>query len=272
MRTNWLLLIAAMAMAVPAHAQPADLPIPAATTDQYPPGVTVRRTAAGPVYVDAKGRTLYGMDMRTVLRWSPDPAQHCTGDCAKDWEPLLAPVDSTINIAFPRGPGERGPGQPLRPLPLPPGFVSPQAAPDWTMIAGPTGPQWVYKGWHLVFTRKGERPGAAKFDGAEANTWNSLKFVPPVPKIQAPASVAATFADGAYALTDKNGHALFTGTCTAPCAWQPLTAPMAGRGIGDWAVSTAGDSPQWLLRGKPVYVSQEDNPLSVPPAGEVLRP
>ena len=88
-------------------AQPADLPIPAATTSEYPPGVTVRQTASGPVYADARGHTLYGMDMRTLLRWSPDAAQYCKDACAENWEPLLAPADAKPNIVFPRGFGER---------------------------------------------------------------------------------------------------------------------------------------------------------------------
>ena len=99
------------------HAQPADLPIPAATTAQYPRGVSVRDTDSGPVYVNAKGLTLYGMDMRTVVRWSPDPAQYCKETCTADWEPLLAPAGSTPNTSFPRGFGDRprlatAPGQP----------------------------------------------------------------------------------------------------------------------------------------------------------------
>ena len=270
MKKFWSALIVAMAMVAPAHAQPADLPIPAATTSTYPPGVTVRQTASGPVYADAGGHTLYGMDMRTLVRWSPDAAQYCQNACAESWEPLLAPAGAKANIVFPRGFGERPRGGMNA---VPPGFIAPQSAPDWTVIAGTQGPQWVYKGWHMVYTRKGERPGSAAFDGADGRTWNTLKYVPPVPKLAAPASVAAVYADGAYALADKNGNVLFTGNCKADCAhWQPLAAPMASRGLGDWAVSLAGDSPQWTLRGKPVYVSQEDNPLKAPPSGTVLRP
>jgi hypothetical protein len=125
----------------------------------------------------------------------------------------------------------------------------------------------------MVYSRKGERPGTARYDGTEGRTWNSLKFVPPVPKIVAPASVRTVFAEGAYALASKEGRVLFTGTCQSDCSgWQPLTAPMAGRGIGEWTVHLEGDSPQWALRGKPVYVSLEPDPLTVPRAGAVLRP
>jgi predicted lipoprotein with Yx(FWY)xxD motif len=286
-------LAAAMAVAAiaapAAHAQPVDLPIPAATTDQYPPGVSVRQTAKGPVYADARGRTLYGMDMRTLVRWSADAAQYCQGPCAETWQPMLAPADAKPNVVFPRGFGERPrpagaaatPGAlPAPPAPargganaVPPGFIAPQSAPDWTIIQGPQGPQWVYKGWHMVYTRKGERPGGTAYDGSDNFTWNTLKFVPPAPKLAAPSSVSTQFIDGAYALTDKNGRVLFTGICAADChGWLPLAAPMAGKGFGEWAISLASDTPQWTWRGKPVFISQEDSPVKVPPSGTVLRP
>ena len=260
----------ALSLSATSNAQPADLPIPPATTDQYPPGVTVRQTTAGPVYADAAGRTLYGMDMRTLVRWNPDPAQFCQNACADSWTPLLAPAGSKPNIVFPRGSGERPRGNMNA---VPTGFIPPQSAPDWTIIAGPQGPQWVYKGWHIVYARKGDQPGSTAHEGADQRTWNTLKYVPPVPKLAAPSNVAPLFADGAYALADKTGRVLFTGTCAKDCAgWTPLAAPMASRGFGDWTVSLAGDTPQWVWRGKPVYVGQEDNPLQAPKNGTVLRP
>ena len=272
-----------------AYAQPVDLPIPAATTDQYPPGVTVKQTARGPVYADARGNTLYGMDMRTLVRWSADASQYCQGPCAESWQPVLAPPDAKPNIIFPRGFGGRplpaaggagaapagAAGAPARPPQggVPAGFIVNQAAPDWTIIQGPQGPQWVYKGWHMVYTRKGDKPGTTAFDGSDNLTWNTLKFVPPAPKLVAPSNVSALFVDGAYALADKNGRVLFTGHCVSDCAgWVPLAAPMAGRGFGEWAISLASDTPQWTLGGKPVFVSQEVNPVKAPPSGTVLRP
>lgn len=256
-------LLAGLMAPASVAAQPADLPIPPATTDKYPPGIKVSTTASGPVYVDARGRTLYGMDMRTLLRWSPDPAQYCTGECAEVWEPLLAPAGSTPNVAFPRGNRDS----------VAEGFVEPQKAPDWTVIAGPSGPQWVYKGWHMVYVRKDDKPGSTAFDGAENFVWNTLKFVPPVPKPVTPGNVTTVLVDGAYALADTAGRVLFTGTCEGGCGgWTPLAAGLASRGIGEWSVGRGGDVPQWFYRGKPVYVSQEQDATTVPAGGEVLRP
>jgi predicted lipoprotein with Yx(FWY)xxD motif len=262
-----------LALALPgtAMAQPVDLPIPPATTTEFPAGVKVAKAGGAPVYVDSKGRTLYGMDMRTLIRWAPDPAQYCKDECAAEWEPLLAPAGSQANVAYPKGFGDRQKqaaqeGQT-------PAILQPQNAPDWSIIAGPQGPQWVYKGWHMVFTRKGERRGGAQFDGAQDRTWNTLKYVPPVPKIEAPATVGTVLVDGQYVLADKDGRVLFTGKCKAGCeSWAPLSGGMASRGIGNWTIGQAGERPQWLYGGKPVFVSQEADPKTVPASAMILRP
>jgi predicted lipoprotein with Yx(FWY)xxD motif len=257
------LLAATAGLVSPAAAQPADLPIAPATTSEYPAGVRVMKTKDGAVYADARGLVLYGMDMRTVLRWSPDASKYCQGECAEQWEPLLAPANAKPNILFPQGFSRAGP---------PPGYVQPQAAPDWTVIMGPDGPQWVYKGWHMVYTRKGSKAGSTAFEGAENKTWNTLKFVPPVPQIVAPLNVKPVFAKGAYALADKDGHVLFSGNCAKGCTWQPFTGGLASRGVGDWSVDHTTQSPQWRYRGKPVFVSTEDDPVATPKGGTALRP
>lgn len=275
-RAAALAVVVLAGLAGAARSQPADLPSPAATTDKYPPGIRVTRTPAGAVYADAKGRVLYGMDMRTLLRWGPDPSQYCVDQCAADWEPLLAPAGAAPNIAYPRdvergrrraqdGPTAAPPGQPV--------FYTQRNAPDWTVIAGPQGPQWVYKGWHLVFTRRGDKPGSTAFEGAEAKTWNTLKFVPPVPKITAPNNVQPIAMDGGYALADSDGRVLFTGDCGDRCAdWRPFAAGMASAGVGEWAVNRTGDTPSWTYRGQPVFVAQDDDPTQAAPGGKLLRP
>ena len=263
------ILVLALAMpAMPALAQPVDLPIPPATTDSYPPGVKVARTAAGPVYADGRGRTLYGMDMRTLMRFGADPSRHCVDDCANAWQPLLAPADAVVNIRYPAGFGDRG-----RQAAADAQFVQNQKAPDWTVIDGPAGKQWVYKGWHMVFTRIGEGRGSTAFDGAEDMVWNTLKFVPPVPKVEAPGGVAPVLVDGAWALAAKDGRVLFTGECKAGCpGWKPLAGGMASRPLGEWSMTNDGDVPQWAWRGRPVWVSAAGDPAQVPQGGKELRP
>ncbi|HUD30931.1 MAG TPA: hypothetical protein VMQ93_18850 [Novosphingobium sp.] len=246
--------------AAPALAQPADFPIAPADGSALPPGVRVQKAGDGRVYADARGHVLYGMDMRTVLRWAPDPARYCAEECARDWAPLLAPAGATPNIRYPAG-FEKAEGAA--------DTIDPRKAPDWTVIDGAQGPQWVYKGWHLVFTRRGTSPAK---DGAGDMTWNTLKFVPHPPAIDAPDTVATAFFDDAYALTDKEGRVLFTGKCDAACTWQPLTAPMAGSGLKDWKVTLDGDRPAWTIKGRRIFVSTEADPHAVPRGARILRP
>jgi predicted lipoprotein with Yx(FWY)xxD motif len=268
-------MAAALLSGTAAWAQPADLPIPAATTAVYPPGVSVGSAGGVPVYTDAKGRTLYGMDMRVLLRAGADTSQHCQAACTAEWEPLLAPAGSTPNISFPLGFGDRRPAGAAggaRPDPLAE-MARNQKAPDWTIIQGPLGPQWVYKGWHMVFVRKGDQPGSAAYDGAENMTWNTLKYVPPVPKVVGPVNVSTAFVDGAYALVGKDGRLLFSGSCGHDCAgWHPFTGPLASAGVGDWAVSRDTDAPQWLYRGQPVFIAQGATTADMPVGAKVLRP
>jgi len=243
-----------------AWAQPADLPIPPATTTQLPSGISINRALPVPVYTDAKGRTLYGLDMRTVLRWAPDAAFYCAADCLKLWQPVLAPKGMVPDIGFPDAPGHDAKA-----------MIDNRKAPDWTVIRGPMGPQWVYKGWHMVFIRKGERPGSTAFEGAEGLTWNTLKYLPPPPQVVAPPGVSALYADGGYLLADAAGRPLFTGSCKDPCTgWTPLAAALASQGIGKWKVQASGDEPQWTFAGQPVFVGAMGR--SLPPGATALRP
>jgi len=269
-----LAAICAGLVATRAQTQPVDLPIPAATAEGLPAGIALAKVGTSKVYVDRSGRVLYGMDMRTLLQRSPDPALYCRQACAQEWEPLLAPAGMSPNIAFP--PGYRGERR-LRANgsdgPTAPGFVAPQSAPDWTVIAGPQGPQWVYKGWHMVFVHRGDKPATIAHEGEDDLTWNTLKYIPPAPKVVAPGGGRAILVGDEYMLADKDGHALFTGSCAKGCPrWQPFAAGMASAAVGGWAVSTRGDVPQWTLNGAPVFVAGEDDPVAIPLGGKAIRP
>jgi predicted lipoprotein with Yx(FWY)xxD motif len=269
--SRWLsrLIPIAAALSTVAAAQPADLPIAPATTTSYPPGIKVVRLPGGAVYANKAGHTLYGLDMRTVLRAGPDPAQYCKGPCAETWEAVLAPAEAKPNIRYPGAPGRSRPDEAKDPAAVK--FIDNRTAPDWTIIGGPRGPQWVYKGWHMVFVRKAGRRGTTEFDGADGRIWNVLRYVPPLPVIVAPGNVKPVFVDGAYALADEEGRLLFTGKCKAGCAgWKPFSGGMASAGLGEWRVSSSGDVPQWLFRGAPVFVGPDGH--NVTEGGKVLRP
>jgi predicted lipoprotein with Yx(FWY)xxD motif len=270
-----------------AIAQPADLPIPPARSDEYPAGVSIAKAGMGMIYISSDGRTLYGLDTRTVHRWATNPALYCKDRCA-DWEPLLAPAGMKPNVApaaqgrFGGGDGSpgtailsagisrQGPGGTLL---APAGMVTPITAPDWGVMDGPAGPQWVYKGWHMVYVRKGDKPRSTKYDGTDEMKWNTLKYVPPVPLLTAPSGIKSVFRNGAYVLSDKDGRLLYTGICRKDCvSWQPLGAGLASLGLGEWTVNRSTDEPQWLFRGQPVFVGTDADVASLPKSSTLLRP
>ena len=205
-----------------------------------------------------------------LLRWSPDASQYCRGACEAEWEPLLAPPGTPVNIRFPGAPGRSRPDG--APDPDPATLIDNRKAPDWSVIRGPSGPQWVYKGWHMVYTRRGSAPGSIEFDGADDFIWNTLKFVPPVPQVVAPPGIAPAFVAGRYRLVDTVGRILFTGACTNPCAWTPLAAPAASRGIGKWQVDLSGETPQWRLGKQRVFVSPGADVADLPTGARPLEP
>lgn len=298
-------LAAALPMALaPAavRAQPVDIPVPAAKTTEFPAGIKVAKVPGGEVYVDAQGRTLYGMDMRMVARWSVDTSKYCQDRC-EEWEPVLAPAAAKPNLTLFRGfrgpPGGAGTGAggaagAARPAGAaaapggvnqqqlaaffgqggaPAGMYTQANAPDWAIVDGPAGPQYVYKGYNMVYVRKGDRPRSTRYEGADGQIWNTLKFIPPAPKMAAPGGVGSVFVKDAYLLTDKDGKLLYTGRCGKDCAsWRPLAAGVASQGVGEWTVDRSSDRPMWLYRGKPVFVAADDQVASLPRSTVALRP
>src|SRR5438128_916562 len=122
MKRHFILVAMATAQlaAGAALAQPADLPIPAAVSNDFPAGISLAKTKNGTVYVDAKGHTLHGMDLRTLIPRTANGLKYCSGPCLDEWEPLLAPpgaktdnsaaVDPYSQILRAQGQGGQGQG------------------------------------------------------------------------------------------------------------------------------------------------------------------
>lgn len=263
-----ILTIALTGQSASLWAQASDMDIPAAASERLPGGIAVKSVEDGRVYVDRRGLTLYGMDIRAVTGRTGRPFLYCSGDCLAQWEPLLAPAGST-------------------PAPTPSEFGGPQVvedqseaaakdAEDWTIAQGPQGPQWVYKRVHLVFTRKGDRPGSTAYDGQDSYVWNTLKYIAPIPELVAPPNVAPSLVHGGYVLADTQGNLLFTPKakdCADPCGnWRGFASGMARRGIGQWSVRQGQDQAQWVYRGKPVYRIDGNDPADIPAEGVALTP
>ena len=135
--------------------------------------VAVGSAGGIPVYVDAQGRTLYGMDMRVLLRTDPDTSQHCTGACAEVWEPLLAPAGSTPNIRFPMGFGDRG-RQPNKQRLTGDGYGTPQSASG----GGRSSVRAPQPAWSSAVTAAGV-PSVAGCDGDPSAATSASAAAPP---------------------------------------------------------------------------------------------
>jgi predicted lipoprotein with Yx(FWY)xxD motif len=108
-----------------------------------PPGVAVRPTEYGPAFATGDGKTLYMLvnffyiaaANGTPRHQSSPPPSACAGECAKVWQPLIAPAD-----AKPAG--------------------------DWTMVARDDGAQqWAWKN-HPLYSYAGDvKPGDASGEG-----------------------------------------------------------------------------------------------------------
>lgn len=209
----------------------------------YPAGVVVRDGKAGGYFADARGMTLYTLNQRLAGARSGAFSKFCTGPCAESWKPLAG--------------GDSAP-----------------VSGDWKVADGIGGPQWFYKN-NPVFTHVADkRPGDVSGDKID-DLWSVIAYVPPPPKLVAPASVSARFRDGAYVMTDADGQLLFTaagrGDCGKGCAgWRPLGAGMASRPLGDWTVVLAAGHPQWAYKGRPVFVG-DMKAENLPAGGRLLK-
>lgn len=104
-----------------------------------PAGVKVKKIAAGKIFTDSKGMTLYTFD-----RDNAPGKSACNGPCAKNWPPLAPKAD-----AKPKG--------------------------EWTVVTRDDGSkQWAYNGKPLYTWAKDSKPGDTTGDGFN-NVWHVAK-------------------------------------------------------------------------------------------------
>lgn len=206
----------------------------------YPPQVAVGQSPQGPVFVNKQKRTLYTMSLRWAQARSGVGIEYCGATCLAAWTPLTAPKD-----AKPVG--------------------------EWSVIAGPAGPQWAYAKNPVFVFKADKSPGDLKGDGWDT-LWSTLFYVPPKPDLVAPLGVAVVVNEGRNLLADPAGHPLVTLAAKTNATLAPLPAAMLSRAIGDWTVLRHADVSQWAWRGRPVYVAASTDPRQLPSGAEVILP
>ena len=201
-----------------------------------PAELTMQKAAAGPVFADAKGLSLYTFDRDVPAKST------CSGACARSWQPVRVPDLANGTVG------------------------------EWTSIRRDDGTrQWAYKG-KPVYTFAGDtKAGEVTGDGVDGVWHTALVPLPPVPAT--PEGVSAKTVDIGRVLADAKGLTLYIydrdtdpgkSACVDACAeaWPPLTADTGVAPAPDWTVISRDDgSRQWAYKGKPLYrFSRDEQP------------
>jgi predicted lipoprotein with Yx(FWY)xxD motif len=214
-------------------------PGPPAAPLATPPGVTLQSSRRGGraeeftanvtiLFADANGMTLYSFD-----RESGSDRLDCTGDCAKDWRPAMAPAG-----AAPDG--------------------------DWSLAPLPGGQwQWRLRGRRLYRYAGDAAPGDAKGDGVDS-VWHKALFQPAnLTLLPLGIGLRELANGGGEAFVDNGGMTLYipddaqaSRTADDPCraAWRPAAAPEIANRVGDFAAIARQDGiRQWSWKGWPLF-------------------
>lgn len=237
-----------------------------------PPGVQVVATdLEGPVFADARGRTLYTWPlsaMRAGFAGDSRNATTCTAEvktktagqappypagldvpdadqrrsCVQDWPPLLA-----ANDAKPIG--------------------------GWSLITRPDGTkQWAFNGQAVYTSHLDREPGdvngasRTNLPGRDKPAYREVISPPPaVP----PGFKVTTFRTGRLVTTAQNLSLYVSdkdrpgkSSCHEGCedTWAPALAPAAVKPQGEWTlIERSPGVKQWAFRGKPVYTYTPDS-------------
>jgi predicted lipoprotein with Yx(FWY)xxD motif len=207
--------------------------------EALPDGVSVMRSAAGEILLDARGHVLY-----TYARDTQPNVSTCVAECAKAWPPLSAPAE--------------GSGEAVRP------------PAQWSAITRPDGSrQWSFRGKPLYTFAKDSTPRVALGDRV-GQAWAIA-----VQPVRTPPGIALRSIHLGRVLVDARGLTLYWHDdekprtdggaprlqCEGACLrqWTPLAAPLMGQAIGDWKPIDRADGPrQWTFKGRPLYVFAGD--------------
>ena len=234
-----------------------------------PPGIQVIVTELeGPVFADAKGKTLYKwpyQSLRAGYVGDEKGRSTCTDTVSTTSQGLFSPYP----------PGLVLPDLDVRPscaAMWPPVIAPADAKPvdKWTVITRQDGAkQWAYDGQALYTSVLDRQPGDV-LGGTNRDQLKQMAGrypVGPQPKIPPGFRVVTTFngrlmvnADGySVYVSDQDGPG--KSNCRANCeeTWAPVRAPALAQADGEWTiVERAAGVRQWAFRKKPLYTYTRD--------------
>jgi predicted lipoprotein with Yx(FWY)xxD motif len=235
-----------------------------------PPGFQVMaHELEGPVFVDAKGRTLYTWPSRAMRSGFAGDAENKSvcGDKV---------VLKSAGLMSPYPPGLDLPDPETRVSCIafwPPVYAGDDAKPvgDWTIITREDGKkQWAY-GKHALYTSSIDRaPGdvlggtttALRGDSPAAREpAGPPPAVPPAFRVSSTMRGRLLQTEGRYSVYASDHDGPNKSNCVGACAltWLPILAAHSAQPQGDWSiVERAPGVRQWAFRKQPLYTYAGD--------------
>lgn len=241
-----------------------------------PPGFQVIHSELeGPVFADARGRTLYKWPFKPArVGASGDPLgkSNCTSEVFREEGGHMSPYP----------PGLILPDAETRPSCVdvwPPVLAEADAKPvgAWSVVVRPDGNrQWAYDEQPLYTSVLDRMPG----DTVGGTNRDMSEGVSARPAVRFPVGPPPNVPPGFDVISTVNGRMLVTATvhasvytfagdtattslCDLACArsWTPILAPAFAQPAGAWSlVERSPGVRQWAFRGKPLYTHAADMP------------
>lgn len=234
----------------------AQLAAAASTPTPMPPGIDIRLTLAGPVFVDPQGMTLYRVDKGDTLGLDtfacPDHPLTRIELALLGYNQITEVPMNVFDPATRRACTEK----------FPP-FAAPAAAKpigDWSVHTRANGVrQWAYRGAPLQTSIKDTLPGHVNGGGV---------FTPAMAPLHAPPNIELRVTTVGLVWSNHLGKTLYYQDGAKDVArqeWQPLLAPVAAsttRLSSEWSIVKGSSGlRQWAWQGKPLftYVNDTEN-------------
>lgn len=235
-----------------------------------PPGFQVIVTDLdGPVFADARGKTLYSWPVRAMRNgYAGDPkGKSVCGDEV---------IHKSAGLMSPYPPGLDLPEPATRKSCMatwPPAYAPDDAKPvdKWTIITRANGKrQWAYDDFPLYTSIADRVPGDVLGGSTMTGRGDSPAArdpigpppaVPPGFRVDSTVVGRKLSTDGRYAIYQSDADGPNKSNCTDACArtWTPILAPASAQPQGEWSiVSRAPGVRQWAFRKKPLYTYTGD--------------
>jgi predicted lipoprotein with Yx(FWY)xxD motif len=275
-RSVALLLTASFtASAAPQFAAPSEAWVNTPT----PSGIHVERTDVdGPVFADARGKTLYVWPMQSLRGGTSGEGKGkpaCYGKTLTETAGLMSPYPAGIALPdLATRPTCTDLWEPLHPA------AGAKPIGRWTLLERTDHTrQWAYDEQPVYTSNKDHGPGDV--NGARIQRFPDRESLGGTPAYREPIGPPSALAPGLQVESTPNGRLLVNdkvrsvysydkdtptqSACDESCArdWPPVLAPQLARARGEWSIlDRANGERQWVFRGRPLYTHASDTRLA----------